>query len=162
MIDQDILDGVRAAEDYAARLPTELGLIRSSDRAEEVQQQLCLVFRMTAELRRQVDRLSQVLENRERNMSENPMTEQDQEDLAAGRELRQSLENNLVGGVHFCCMTLIRQALSLNAELCEYTETGVTVSGKPAGIWKIVVVSLPPEVINEEAAEKPLSGEDQL
>lgn len=66
MIDQDILGGIKAAEDYAARLPAELGLIHGEDSPEEVQKQLRLVFRMGTYLRRQVDHLWQVLENREK------------------------------------------------------------------------------------------------
>ena len=65
MIDQDIYDSIKAAADYAARLPAELRLIGGEDSLEEVKLQLGLVYRMGTELRRQVDHLHQVLRTRE-------------------------------------------------------------------------------------------------
>ena len=69
MIDQDIQDGIKAARDYAECLPAKLAVLHMTSgyaSVEEVQKELRLVYRMGTELRRQVDHLGQVLENRER------------------------------------------------------------------------------------------------
>ena len=64
-VDQDIRDGIKAAQGYAQLLPPELHEAHDAGSAQECRERLHQVYRMATELRRQVDNLNTVIRNRE-------------------------------------------------------------------------------------------------